>query len=160
MLLMFEAGIRGGITQAVHRHTAVNNKYMDNYNPNTPASDIQYLDASNLYGWTMSQPLQTEGFKWVNVNPNQINELGHEDKGYLLEVVVRYPTEIHDSHDELPFLSNRLEIKGVTKLVPNLRNKTKYVVHVRALAQSLEHGLTLKHIHRTIEFNQSAWMKP
>ena len=67
--------------------------------------------------------------------------LANADKGYLLEVDVRYPTEIHDSHDELPFLSKRMEINGVTKLVPNLRNKTKYVVHIRTLAQALEHGL-------------------
>ena len=160
MLLMFEAGIRGGITQAVHRYTEPNNKYMDNYNPSNPSLYIQYLDANNLYGWTMSQPLPTGGFKWVNVNPNQINELAHGDKGYLLEVDVRYPTEIHDSHDELPFLSKRMEINGVTKLVPNLRNKTKYVVHIRALSQMLEQGLILERIHRAIEFNQSAWMKP
>ena len=141
MLLMFEAGIRGGITQAVHRYAATNNKYMDNYNPSNPSSYIQYLDGNNLYGWAMFQPLPTGGFKWVNVNPYQINQLANRDKGYLLEVVlevdVRYPTEIHDSHDELPFLSERMEINGVTKLVPNLRNKTKYVVHIRALAPVL-----------------------
>ena len=108
----------------------------------------------------MSQPLPTGGFKWVNVDPNQIHELAYRDKGYLLEVDVRYPTEIHDSHDELPFLSKRMEINGVTKLVPNLRNKTKYVVHIRALAQALEHELILERIHRAIEFNQLAWMKP
>ena len=160
MLLMFEAGVRGGIKQAVHRCAAANNKYMDNYNPSNPSLYIQYLDANNLYGWAMSQPLLTGGFKSVNVNPNQINELVHGDKGYILEVDVRYPTEIHDSHDELPFLRERMEINGVTKLVPNLRDKTKYVVHIRALAQALEHGLILERIHRAIEFNQSAWMKP
>ena len=58
----------------------------------------------------------------------------HGDKGYLLEVDVRYPTEIYDYHNELPFLSERMKINGVTKLVPDLRNKTKYVVHIRALA--------------------------
>ena len=160
MLSMFEAGIRGGITQAVHRYAAVNNKYMDSYDPNAPLSYIQYLDANILYGWAMSQPLPTGRFKWVNVNPNQINELAHGDKGYLLEVDVRYPTEIHDSHDELTFLSERMEINGVTKLVPDLRNKTKYVVHIRALAQALEHGLILECNHRAIEFKQSAWMRP
>ena len=160
MLLMFEAGIRGGITQAVHRYAAEKNKYMDNYNPSNPSSYIQYLNVNNLYGWAMSQPLPTGGFKWVNVNPNRIHELVNGDKGYLLVVDVRYPTEIYDSHDELPFLSERMEINGVTKLVPNLRNKNKYVIHVRALAQALEHGLILERIYRAIEFNQSAWMKP
>ena len=104
----------------------------------------------------MSQPLPTGGFKWVNVDPNQIHELAHRDKGYLLEVDLRYPTEIHDSHDEFPFLSEIMEINGVTKLVLNLRNKTKYVVHIIALAQVLEHGLILECIYRAIEFNQSA----
>ena len=53
-----------------------------------------------------------------------------------------------------------MEINGVTKLVPNLRNKTKYVVHIRASAQAPEHGLILERIYRDLEFNQSAWMKP
>ena len=69
-LLMLEAGIRGGITQVVHRYAAANNKYMDNYNPSNPSSYVQYLDANNLYGWAMSQSLLTGGFKWVNVDPN------------------------------------------------------------------------------------------
>ena len=73
---------------------------------------------------------------------------------------MRYPPEIHDSQDKLPFLNERMEINGVNKLVPNLRNKTKYVVHIRALAQALEHGLILERIHRAIEFNQPACMKP
>ena len=60
MLLMFERGIRGGITQAVHRYTAANNKYMDNYNPSNPSSYIQYLDANNLYGWQCLNPYQLE----------------------------------------------------------------------------------------------------
>ena len=117
MLLMFEAGIRGGITQAVHRYASANNRYIDNYNPNAP-SYIQYLDANNLYGWAMSQPLPTGGFKWVDLNPNDINELAtKKDKGYLLKVDVRYPTEIHESHDELLFLSKGMDINGVAKLV-------------------------------------------
>ena len=52
MLLMFEKGIRGGITQAVHRYAKANNKYMgDLYNPEEESSYLQYLDANNLYGW-------------------------------------------------------------------------------------------------------------
>ena len=52
MLLMFERGIRGGITQAVHRYTKANNKYMgEKFNPKEDSSFLQYLDANNLYGW-------------------------------------------------------------------------------------------------------------
>ena len=54
MLLMFERGIRGGITQAVHHYTSANNPYMgDWYNPRVVSSYLQYLDANNLYGWAM-----------------------------------------------------------------------------------------------------------
>ena len=75
MLLMFEWGIRGGITQAVHKYAAANNPHMgDKFNPNEDTTYLQYLDANNLYGWAMSQPLPTGGFKWVNVNPNAISE--------------------------------------------------------------------------------------
>ena len=64
----------------------------DKFNPNKDTTNLQYLDANNLYGWAMSQPLPTGGFKWVDVNPNQISELAtRTDKGYILEVDVSYP---------------------------------------------------------------------
>ena len=76
MLLMFERGIKGGITQAVRKYASANNKYMgDRFNPKSESSYLQYLDANNLYCWTMSQPLPTGGFRWVDVNPNEISEL-------------------------------------------------------------------------------------
>ena len=63
MLLMFERGIRGGITQSVHRWAQANNPYMGSeYDPSKPTRYLQYLDANNLYGWAMSQPLPTGGF--------------------------------------------------------------------------------------------------
>ena len=65
MLLMFEKGIRCGITQGVHRYAKANNKYMgDQYKPIEKMSYLQYLDANNLYGWAMNQDLPTDGFKW------------------------------------------------------------------------------------------------
>ena len=66
MLMMFERGIRGGITHISKRYAEANNKYMKDYNPDKPSSYIQYLDANNLYGWAMSQKLPTHGFKWMN----------------------------------------------------------------------------------------------
>ena len=72
MLLMFERGIRGGITQSVHRWAAANNPYMEEYDSRKPTNYLQYLDANNLYGWAMSQPLPAGGFKCIkcgNVNP-------------------------------------------------------------------------------------------
>ena len=158
MLLMFERGIRGRITQAVHKYALANNKYMgDKFDPNEDTAYLQHLDANNLYGWAMSQPLPTGGFGWVDVNPNEISESAtRTDKGYILEVDVSYPKELHNPHNDLPFMCERIEINEVEKLVPNLRDKKGYVIHIRALNQALKHGLILDRIHRAIELDQSA----
>ena len=96
----------------------------------------------------MSQPLPTGGFKWVDVNPNKISKLATgTDKGYILEVDVSYPKDLHDSHNDLPFMCERTEINGVEKLVPNLRDKKDYVIHIQALNQVLQYGLRLVGIH-------------
>ena len=125
MLLMFKRGIRGEITQSVHRWAKANNPYMgSSYNPDESTKYLQYLDTNNLYGWAMSQPLPTGGFRWVEVKPNEIGKLVKcKDKAYLLEVDVRHPKELHNSHNDLPFLCERLKIDGVEKLVPNLFDK-------------------------------------
>ena len=161
MLLMFERGIRGGITQSVHRWAKANNPKMGpKFNPNEKVNYLQYLNANNLYGWAMSQALPTGGFIWTKVKPEEISKLAKlKNKGYLLEVDVKYPKELHDSHNDLPFMCKKLKINGVEKLVPNLFDKKKYVIHIRALDQALKHGLILGKIHRAIQFNQSDWMK-
>ena len=165
MLLMFERGIRGGITQSLHRWAAANNPYMGSeYDNSKPTKHLQYLDANNLYGWAMSQPLPTGGFCWIEFgdrNPKTIVEelIEKRDRGYLLEVDVAYPKELHDSHNDLPFMCAKMKINGVEKLAPNLYCKKKYVVHIKALEQAIDDGLVLERIHRCIEFKQSAWMK-
>ena len=166
MLLMFERGIRGGITQSVHRWAAANNPYMGSeHDPNRPTKYLQYLDANNLYGWAMSQPLPMGGFHWVEFDEGKdltsiVNELAkREDRGYLLEVDVAYPRKLHDYHNDLAFLCAKMKINGVEKLVPNIYYKRKYVVYIKALKQAIDHGLVLERIHRAIEFKQSAWMR-
>ena len=92
MLLMIEEGIRGGISQAIHKYAKANNKYMKNYDKNIPSSFLMYLDANNLYGWAMCKKLPVSGFKWVT-NLSAINEYfiknydENSKKGYFLEVV-------------------------------------------------------------------------
>ena len=163
MLLMFERGICGEITQSVHRWAAANNPYMEEYDSNKPTNYLQYLDANNLYGWAMSQPLPTGEFKWIKCNgdPKDLVErfAAEKDYGYLLEVDVLYPKELHDIHDDLPFMCTKMKINGVEKLTPNLYYKHKYTIHIRALKQALDYGLVLERIHRCIRFKQSPWMK-
>ena len=92
-----------------------------------------------LYGWAMSQPLPNGEFRWIELrndwNPNKIiKELSAKKNcGYLLEVDVRYPKELHDYHNDLPFMCAKMKINGVEKLVPNLYYKKRYVIHVKAL---------------------------
>ena len=66
MLLMFEKGIRGGISQAILKHVKANNKYMKNFNKKLISSYLVYLDANNLYGWAIRKKLPVGGFKWDN----------------------------------------------------------------------------------------------
>ncbi|XP_057299355.1 uncharacterized protein LOC130629979 [Hydractinia symbiolongicarpus] len=129
-------------------------------------SYLQYLDANNLYGWAMIQKMPTGGFEWVDdvvsdFTPELISQLAVEngEKGYILEVDVSYPRELHDSHNDLPFMPERKIINGVEKLTPCLSDKKKYITHIRALDQALKHGLVLEKVHRVLRFDQSAWLK-
>ena len=112
----------------------------------------------------MSKKLPVNGFKWLD--SNKINEefiknyYEIDKKGYILKVDVKYPKELHDLHSDLPFLPERMEINKCKKLSCNLYDKKKYVVHIKSLKQALSHGLKLKKIHRVIEFNKKAWLKP
>ena len=169
MLLMVEEGIRGGICHSIHRYAKAHNKYMKNYNNNEESSYIQYLDVNNLYGWAMSKKLPVNGFKWIDnnetvepiINEDFIKDYDeNNDKGYIFEVDVKYPKKLHKLHSNLPFLPERMEINKCKKLVCNLYNKKKYVAHTNTLKQALNHGLKFKKIHRVIEFNQEAWLKP
>ena len=142
---------------------------MKNYNNNEELSYIQYLVANNLYGWVMSKKLPVNGFKWIDnnetagpvINQDFIKNYDeNNDKGYIFEVDVKYPKRLHNLHSDLPFLSERMEVNKCKKLVCNLFNKKKYVAHINTLKQALNRGLKFKKIHRVIEFNQEAWLKP
>ena len=151
---MVEKGIRGGICHSIQRYAKANNKYMKSYNNNEESSYIQYLDANNLYGWAMSKKLPVNGLKWLDTSEtsalarsNKINEdfiknyNENNDKGYILEVDVKYPKRLHELHSDLLFLSDRMEVNKCKKLVCNLFNKKKYVAHINTLKQALNHGL-------------------
>ena len=84
----------------------------------------------------------------------------NSDKGYILKVDVEYPENICMLHSDLVFLPQRMKISKCTKLVCTTQNKENYVIHIRALKQALNHGLKLTKVHRIIQFDQEAWLKP
>ena len=167
MLLMFEKGIKGGISIISNRYGEANNKYMrKGFNKNKPSKYLMYLDANNLYGGAMSEKLPINGFKWLTGGEMEKLFNNHvvqvwEKTPCILEVDLEYPKNLHDLHNDYPFCPERVECKnGVEKLIPNLRDKTKYVIHYKNLIQCLKTGMKLKKIHRGIKFIESEWMKP
>ena len=167
MLIIHEEGTRGGMCPATYRYAKANNKYMKSYNRDIESSFIEYVEANNLYGWAMSQELPVGNFEWIE--KDDLSKFEEEfiknydvnsDKGYILEVDVKYPINIRMLHRDLPFLPQRMKINKCSKLVCNVRDKENYVVHIRALKQALNHGLKLTKVHRIIQFDQEAWLKP
>ena len=165
MLLLFEKGIRGGISIISKRYGEANNKYMGRgFNKNKPSKYLMYLDENNLYGCGMSMKLPTHGFKWLTGGEmDKIYENRHNlnKMPCILEVDLEYPENLHDLHNDYPLCPEKVKCKnGVEKLIPNLRDKTKYVLHYKNLIQCLDMGLKIKHIHKGIKFVESEWMKP
>ena len=98
------------------------------------------------------QHIDLNGIMEKTLPLKKIDELLKKDKrGYLLEVDVKYPKELRENHNELPFLIQKMKIKKVEKLMPNLKLKKRYVVHTDALDQALKHGLKLKKVHQVIK---------
>ena len=165
MLLTVEKGTKGEICHAIRRYAKANNNYIKDYDKVEEESFLEYLDANNLYGWAMSEPLPVDGFDWIKdlskIDEDFIKNYDKDsDKGYILEVDVKYPKNLHDLHSDLSFLTERMKIDKCKKLVCNLYDKNNYVVHIRPLKQASSHGLILKKVHRVIQFNREAWLKP
>ena len=177
MQLFIEKGLRGGISYISHRHAEANNKYMKNFDPMKFISYIIYLDANNLYGWAMSQPLPYGNFKWVEsdrVIPKR------EGIGHIYEVDLEYPKELHDLHNDYPCAPEKIKVSDdmlsdycreikdkfnissgkVNKLITTLNDKYNYVLHEENLKLYLSLGLKLKKVHRVLEFSEKPWLKP
>ena len=154
---------------------------MNDHDPKKQSTFISYLDTNNLYGRAMSEDLPYEGFKWLT-NVDEFDAISINEKsliGYLLEVDLEYSDKLHELHNDYPLapeklavssdmlskyckkIADKYEIKvgDVKKLIPNLGNKTNYVVHYRNLQLYLSLGMKLTKSHRVLEFKQSDWMK-
>ena len=180
MYQMVEKGIRGGISVITHKYAKANNSYVPGYDASKPSNYQMYFDANNLYGWAVSQSLPECGFTWVDESEfvDYINVSEDEETGYILEVDLEHPAEIHDQHNDDPMapekrtvrindlseysqkLRKELGLKGKPneKLVLNLGKKEKYGVRYRNLQQYVSHGLKVTKVHRVIMFQQSKWL--
>lgn len=180
--MFLERGTRGGISTITHRYARANNKYLKDYDPEQPSIFNIYYDANNLYGWAMSQPLPFGDFEWkTEFEGFDINEIADDAEiGYILEVDLKYPEELHDLHNNYPVAPEKIEItpkmlspycqqlttdfeykpSKVDKLVPNLWPKGGYILYYRNLELYLSLGMKLTKIHRILMFKQQAWLKP
>ena len=166
--LFIEKGTRGEVSCIAKRYAKANNIYMCDYDSNKPSTFIAYLDKNNLYGWAMSENLPYSEFKWLkNVDELDIMSINKKrDVGYISEVDLQYPKELHELHNDYPLapkklavandilsnyckiIADKYEIKvgDVKKLIPNLGNKTRYVVHYRNLQLYLSLGMKQRFI--------------
>ena len=170
MLMMFERGIRGGISHISKRYAEANNKYMKSFDTQKTSTYIQYLDANNLYGWAMSQNLPTHGFKWMrNLTKDKVydilekinHSMSNRGKiGYIFEVDLAYPKKLWETHNDYPLAPEKMNVNGVEKLISHFKPRKNYVVHYRNLRQYLEMGMRITAVHRGISFQQSPWMEP
>ena len=187
MYEMIEKGLRGGMTQCSYKKVEANNKYMnETYDENKPSSFISYFDANNLYGLAMTKKLPYDNFKWdysFLTDKKILNYDEDSDEGYILEVDLQYPEQLHDLHKDYPLAPEIMSVsedmlskhqkelhykyygkeakdEDTKKLILSLMDKKKYVLHISALKFYLQHGLKLKKIHRIISFKQSNFLKP
>jgi len=160
MVMFFEKLKRGGISVISKRYAKANNPYLPDYNPEQETSYLLQLDCNNLYGWAMCQMLPTKEFKWVT--PESVDLATYDpsgNTGYVLEVDLEYPAHLHDAHNDYPLAPEHMQL-STRKLTPNLNDKEKYVVYVDTLRFYLEKGMVLKKIHRVVQFERQAWLKP
>ncbi|GBO33084.1 hypothetical protein AVEN_241115-1 [Araneus ventricosus] len=205
--MFIEKGIRGEISVITKRFSQANNKYVPNfdawlvgwglmaqepflaklrqtYGGNFDARKsikrIIYLDCNNLYGASMVESLTYGGYEWISadVTLDWIQSIPQDSsEGYIVEVDLKYPEELHDLHNNYPLAPEKTDIKfedlsefskavlnGIkftpsTKLVPNLKDKKNYITYYKNLQFYLKHGLKLEKVHKILKFQQKPWLK-
>ena len=181
--LFIEKGMRGGVSCITRRYCKANNKYVKNYDKDKENTYISYWDVNNLYGWAMSQYLPYDNFEWMSEEEiNEVNfDLVSEDSkiGYVLEVDLEYPKDLHDTHNDYPLAPEKLRVSEnmlsdycldivknygikvgeVNKLTPNLKDKNGYVIHYKNLQMYKSLGMKVVKIHRVLKFSQMDWLK-
>ena len=183
MHLFIERGMRGGISYVAQRYCRANNEFVRGYDESLEKSFITYWDVNNLYGAAMLEYLPYDEFECLSddeIDSIDFNCVSSEsDVGYILEVDLKYPCELHDLHNDYPLAPEKMKVSkdmlsdyclsiaekydvnvgDVAKLIPNLRDKSCYVLHYRTLQLYVSLGMVVNKIHRVLKFKQSDWLK-
>ena len=188
MYLFMENSIRGGTSYIAKRYAQANNPYMTDYDPAKEDVTLLYVDANNLYGLAMVQPLPIDGFTWLNAE--EVEQLSEENEilalpddgptGYHFEVSCYIPDMYHDKYKDFPPLPENIVITedmftpfmremwnerpdDTTRLAPNLFPKKKYTIHYRHLKFLLtrpQQQVRITKVHRILRYRQGRWLKP
>lgn len=165
MYQLLEKGIRGGLAQCSLRHAKANNKYLPDYDDRKETSYLVYLDCNNLYGFAMTKRMPISEFHFLNekeMSNFNISDTNEDDEfGYILEVDLEYSNDLHVSHSDLPFASEKFIPPGgkTQKLIANLYDKHNYVIHYIHLKECIKQGLILKKNHKILSFRQDNYLK-
>ena len=165
MYLFFEKGIPGAVSYISKRYSKINNKYLKSYDPKQESKHIIYLDANNLYGYTMSKFPPTSGLKWIDPREFKSNKYSSNSlKGCVLEIDLEYPRELPQLNNNYPLVPYKVGIKNkilsnyqlktadfynifissAKKLVTNFFDKERYVILYENFQLYLRLGLKLK----------------
>ena len=187
MYQFIERGIRGGISGVMKRHSIANNAESNTFNENEESKYLCYLDVNNLYGWAMNQNLPCSDFEWID--GNELSKIDWQNintetnVGYIIEIDLIYPKELHDLHKDFPLCPERMKIPNTflskyqidtlellkkygyrrtatEKLMLTLFDKTNYVLHFKNLKLYLQLGMKIQGFHRGIKFHQSKVLSP
>jgi len=176
MFLFFKNSIRGGISTISHRYANANNKCLPDFDPNLPSQFLIYLDANNLYGYALLQPLPVGKFRFLddpkNFDVDVVDCNGAN--GYVLEVDLEHPDHLHDVHNDYRLAPEHMTVTvdmlsdynrdslfvGQPCLIPNLNNKTQYVTHIKNLKLYKQLGLVITKIYRVHEFKRRHGLNP
>jgi len=185
MIMMFQKGITGGLSQVTKRKVILNNKYLPDYNTNDITSYLASVDANNLYGDAMSNKLPYKDFKWCTeeeINNFEINDneallmlSNDDDTGYTFEIDGYFPDDVHTYLKDYPPLPHKLSISKemhspfqkkftrkhlqTPKLIASLLPREKQVLDYRLLKQAIQLGFKVTKIHRIIKYTQGDWLK-
>lgn len=175
MIFFLKQNIRGGLSYIATRHAE-----------KKQGESLLYIDANNLYGKAMTMAMPLKNFEWMKEDEidalNLENDISDDaDTGYIFEVTLDYPSNLHVDHNSFPLAAEHITIDGnmlseyavnalqkfskkkkytSSKLCTTLNRRTKYVCHGMNLKLYLKLGMKLIVIHRGIKFTQKRFLKP